>query len=272
MASHVFVIGNGFDLNLGLKTSYQHFIQSEHFQKHIGNGKQLFEHLNTKHELQKWVDIEHELGIFSSSHTYYMDNVLREYNELCNSLLEYVASLDFSKIDKNSKAYNLFNERITDDSIVINFNYTHSIKSIVREMGMLDDEANEFIRNYVYHIHGSVSQKNIIFGVDDSSTIHPKHSFLRKSTSHHYGEKNIASILKNAKELTFFGHSLGSTDHMYFKDLFSDFLLHGNGKELNFYYYNESAWNELHEQLHVLTNHHVSRMKVRNSFKGIESQ
>ncbi|MCX7068526.1 MAG: AbiH family protein [Methylococcales bacterium] len=266
MASHVFVIGNGFDLNLGLKTSYQDFIASEHFQNHIGKAKPLFEHLNTKHELQKWVDIEHELGIFSNTLAHYRDVVQSEYKELCASLLEYISTLDFDRIDKGSAAYSLIKNEFNEETYVINFNYTHSIQSILKEIGMSDT-----VNDSVHHIHGSVSQKNIVFGVDDGIVIYGKHSFLRKSTSHHYGEKNVDTILGNATELTFFGHSLGSTDHMYFKSLFSNYLIHGGGnKKLNFYYYDEAGWNELHEQLHVLTTQQVSKMKVKNPFKGID--
>jgi hypothetical protein len=266
MASHVFVIGNGFDLNLGLKTSYQDFIRSEHFQDHIGKGKQLFEHLKTKHELQKWVDIEHELGVFSSEQTQYKDAVQSEYKELCASLLKYISSLGFDSINKSSAAYSLIEKEFNEETYVINFNYTHSIQSILKEIGMTDK-----VDDNIYHIHGSVSQKNIIFGVDDSTGIYGKHSFLRKSTSHHYGEKNVNTILANATELTFFGHSLGSTDHMYFQDIFHS-LQSQNGKiKLNFYYYDEAGWNELHEQLHILTFNHVSKMKINNTFNGIES-
>lgn len=266
MASHVFVIGNGFDLNLGLKTSYQDFIESEYFQNHIGKGKPLFEHLKTKHESQKWVDIEHELGIFSNSQSHYRDYVLDEYNELRSSLLEYIASINVSEINERSSAYSLIRKKFNEDSYIITFNYTHSIQSILEYIGM-SSEINEL----VYHIHGSVLQENIIFGVDDSTPIYQKHSFLRKSTSHHYGEKNIDAILKKAKELTFFGHSLGGTDHMYFKNLFSDYLINDKERKLNFYYYNETARYELHEQLHILTDGNVSRMKFNNSFNEIKA-
>lgn len=35
----ILIIGNGFDLNLGLKTSYKDFIQSEHFKDLVAKKK-----------------------------------------------------------------------------------------------------------------------------------------------------------------------------------------------------------------------------------------
>lgn len=267
MAPHVFIIGNGFDLNLGLKTSYQDFIKSEHFKNHLGKGKQLFEHLQSKYELQKWVDIEHELGIFSNTRSECREFVLAEYKELCASLLAYMASLKLDNIDEQSAAFALIKDNFKDNIEFFNFNYTNSIQYILKNRNMPSEKINKM----VYHIHGSLSQKNIVFGVDDSTEIYPKHSFLRKSFSYNYGEKNINDILSNANKLTFFGHSLGSTDHMYFQKFFTKYAENdSHGKKLNFYYYGETGKNELHEQLHTLTNGKVGALKHNTEFNSID--
>ena len=57
------VIGNGFDINLGLPTSYADFVKSTHFDDMVKRGNELAKHLKSKFELQNWIDIENELKI-----------------------------------------------------------------------------------------------------------------------------------------------------------------------------------------------------------------
>ncbi|ALU75278.1 hypothetical protein F7642_10905 [Tenacibaculum finnmarkense genomovar ulcerans] len=57
----VIIIGNGFDLSIGLKTSYSDFIKSIEFQELLKNENLLAKHLNGIHTLQNWIDIENEL-------------------------------------------------------------------------------------------------------------------------------------------------------------------------------------------------------------------
>lgn len=83
--SHVFIIGNGFDLNLGLDTSYKDFIESSFFTRNLGeNGLSLFNHLN---EVSKsnWIDIEKELAIYSNKGKG-NQSFLIEYEQLCEEL------------------------------------------------------------------------------------------------------------------------------------------------------------------------------------------
>ena len=57
------IIGNGFDLNLGLPTSYGNFVESEQFKDMVTRGNKLAIHLKSKYELQNWIDIENELKL-----------------------------------------------------------------------------------------------------------------------------------------------------------------------------------------------------------------
>ena len=67
----VLVIGNGFDLDLGLPTSYQDFLKSLDFKLlldpvnmkssygyYIEDSENLFHYLNQKYQCQNWIDIE----------------------------------------------------------------------------------------------------------------------------------------------------------------------------------------------------------------------
>ena len=60
------VIGNGFDLALGLKTSYLDFmrwLKNEHYM----DDAYLYKYLSSKFYQQRWIDIENELRQYSLS-------------------------------------------------------------------------------------------------------------------------------------------------------------------------------------------------------------
>ena len=91
MGKIILVIGNGFDLNLGLNTSYNHFINNDLFLNKTDKNK-LFAYLLNKHNLQKWIDIENELKIYSKKAQNDI-NFKNEFNELCSVLVEYLKKL-----------------------------------------------------------------------------------------------------------------------------------------------------------------------------------
>ena len=61
----IIIIGNGFDLSLGLKTSYKDFIESDSFTLLLKKENSLTIYLNGKQEINNWVDIEKELTEYS---------------------------------------------------------------------------------------------------------------------------------------------------------------------------------------------------------------
>lgn len=257
----VFVIGNGFDLSLGLPTSYFDFIGSTNFLKHL-DGSELFCYIHEKAHLQRWIDVESELAVFSKK-TNESSKFLEEYRSLCNSLSEYIGSIDLAAINRNSPAYNLLREFYSPSgSYIANFNYTGAVQYILKELGHVDEN----IRNSVHHVHGECQDGNIIFGVDDRARINPDHVFLYKSTLNHTGGRSFKQALKSARRIFFFGHSLGESDHMYFNDLFYDLRLRDVSAELHFFCYGESGRLELHKQLHKLTSSEVAELKAKNAF------
>lgn len=96
------IIGNGFDLSLGLSTSYMDFVNSDEFQILLNMQNQLAIYLKVNAELQNWIDIENELKLYSKNE----DNAKfkTEYEALCKQLVVYINNIDYSSINKNSKA------------------------------------------------------------------------------------------------------------------------------------------------------------------------
>lgn len=257
----VFIIGNGFDLSLGLPTSYADFIRSPHFLKNLPHSY-LFKHIKNKAELERWIDIEAELAVVSMNEAidrYFFD----DYKLLCSSLSDYINSIDTSTINTKSPAYRMLSQNYTPEtSYVANFNYTNTVQYILKSISVSDHE----IAIRTQHIHGECRNGNIIFGVDDQARINPAHIFLYKSTSNHSGGRGIKKALKTATQIFFFGHSLGESDHMYLREFFSRLVSIDKDIDLHFYHHGEAGFIDLHKQLRKLTDNSVSILKSNNSF------
>ncbi len=269
------VIGNGFDINLGLPTSYTDFVKSAHFDDMVKRGNELAKHLKSKFELQNWIDIENELKIYSleKSDASFKFN----YELLTFALINYLEQLDYSLMKRASAAYRLI-ESISEscDSFnILDYNYTKSIEIILRNQ-LIDEDT---IKRNLIKVHGEAAKNDIIFGVEDSAPIKPEHVFLRKAYPRHYKELNLSSIFAQAKRIIFFGHSLGETDHTYFQNLFRDSCQDGSSythkiynKNFDFIYYQEDGYHKLMQQIDALTSNNLTAFRQFNNvlFKDVE--
>jgi len=266
----IFILGNGFDLNLGLKTSYSHFIESTNFQAYRSktsnhNYYSLAEHLQQVSQASSWVDIEIELAKYSASHA--DSRFLYEYHSLCGALSDYLSVQQSDSIKKNTAAHRLFleNYRNDDEIEVITFNYTNTAERLLQEIFPFTYEENEKPYSITY-VHGSISQKNIIFGVDDSHKIAKDHIKIRKTTHENFSGHVIKNALfEYADEIHFFGVSLGETDHMYFREYFRSKLCKESLKKKHkFYVYKQEGYDDLHNQFYELTNCATHNLKIHN--------
>lgn len=257
----LYIIGNGFDLNLGLKTSYIDFMYSDEFKSNSGNN--LFEYLSKVKKSSKWVDIEAELVNYSNHRDSHRE-FLCDYKILCKCLQEYIKTIDVNEIDTNSAAFRLFSKiSFKDDFKIINFNYTDSVLSVLKK------NSNHDLSSRVFNIHGKANEQ-IIFGIDENARINKEDSFLYKATSKIFNPKISRDLLSNFDTIHIFGHSLGESDEIYF-DFFNRIKFQrSGGKEINIYHYGEAAMISLYSRIHSLTNGGISLLKTHNEFKSID--
>lgn len=88
MAQVAIIIGNGFDLDLGLKTRYSDFMKSREFGEIYNNIREidpslsLLEYLNKRAELENWFDMELAIHDYvlenKTSYTIYLDAIKEE--------------------------------------------------------------------------------------------------------------------------------------------------------------------------------------------------
>ena len=81
----IIIIGNGFDLNLGLNTSYYNFIKSSHFIRLVKLKNHLAVYLNNINNLNNWIDIEKELKNFANDKNVKKNDFHKQFKALSQS-------------------------------------------------------------------------------------------------------------------------------------------------------------------------------------------
>lgn len=268
----VFVVGNGFDLNLGLKTSYKDFMKSHWFSDIKNNF--LVDYLRERQSLNLWIDIENELSEYSQrtflsrisieGEPKKSDTLRDEYNELCSHLKSYL--IEVTKEGCYSSAigtYVLDHAFKSSPVYILTFNYTYTIENILSDISY---NKSEYLIN---HVHGTL-RNGIVFGVEDNAEIDKRHVFLYKSHNPYQKVKGLPYILDNAEKIVFFGYSLGQTDHSYFDDFFRQQSQFGcKEKELIFYHYGQDSYDDIKWQIKVLTNNQQAKLGEYNNISFI---
>lgn len=250
------VIGNGFDLSLGLKTKYSDFI-NEVINPKLNNeftvkrkkellANEIFKYLEFK-SVQNWIDIENELKNNAFNHIdeyeraekagakLFMskEEIIRianyegldkeNYIQLKVYLEQYLSQIegDISDISRLKNAFKLIEDIIQQklDLSVINFNYTNTFDYIYSQLNDYSHDKLNLINMSEYHVHGYLNE-GIVFGIDDKVDIPKNYIYLLKSYDRNTSNVNFNSILNSSKKVIFFGYSLGLSDASYFEDFF----------------------------------------------------
>ncbi len=213
----VFVIGNGFDLDLGLNTNYESFFRSScwPFRK---TRKGLGAWLNKKATQENWYDLECMLREYacSENRTCEYDSKWdkRQFNLLKDKIGEFLSVAENKEIRKISIASNLiwWLDAYWRNTHVYTFNYTN-FQKILNDLGI------ENHVNYSY-VHGSLSSQTQILGIDDNINVREDYEFFIKQNQPQYSSQSLIQDLDKADSVIFFGLSMGDIDLPYFRDFF----------------------------------------------------
>ena len=140
--SDVFIIGNGFDLDLGLKTSYHDFYVSDDWPFNKPNTL-MGAFLNHERSVNNWMDLEYKIGEYAvRSYCHDLKQEGRpyrqeDYNDFCKlikSLEKHLSIAEESPINQQSTAAIVLTRFLNSFSIptIISFNYT-DIQKIVKK-------------------------------------------------------------------------------------------------------------------------------------------
>lgn len=264
---NVIIIGNGFDLNLELPTSYHDFLESSHFSELFKETHFIAQRLYGSYKSANWIDIENELKEISTNSS---GEVEKEFDLLKVKLMNYMGSIDYSLINKTSNAYKFLKAISSTNFVVLDYNYTESVEIILKELGMGASE----ISGRVIKVHGSAKNRDIIFGVEDRAKIEDEHLFLQKSYNSNYTGINLADQISGANTFYIWGHSLGETDHTYFAKFFQILtkeVYEANNQSIVLYHYGLTGYLQLLRQLKNLTDDNIALFKQQNNFHTIDS-
>lgn len=262
----VLIIGNGFDLSLGLKTGYSDFVKSKEFKKLLENENLLAKHLNGIHTLQNWIDIENELKNYSKRFSSQNINFFSEFKNLSSALKEYLSKIRELELNENQLAVRVIKAIEKMPTLIIDFNYTDTISKISDFLKL--DIYNKHTHIHHMKIHGALNSDDLIFGVEDKADISSKHVFLKKSVNKNFKPIDFSDEILKSDNFVVFGHSLGETDHMYFEDYFKKSSLSSNSKEsqnIIIYHYGEDSYYNLFAQIDKLTLKRITKLKQLNN-------
>lgn len=272
----LYIIGNGFDIAQGLKTSYSDFYrwyqsQLMPFNKAI---RDLRRDISKDHET--WADMELGLGQYtanvnpedidkvyydlSDSLREYLKNEQRRYNpservkELIKKdlLTPYTTLLEGDKVAL--KEFKRKKNRVgeTDVIDIITLNYTDSLE---KNFNVADSKplgtflSGSAILGNILHAHGDLST-TLIMGVNDSSQLSNEEfknnedicDLLIKpqtcSTIRAYVPRQCEELIQNADLIIIFGVSLGETDKKWW-ELVAQRIIHNDARLIIYEYIDE---------------------------------
>ena len=215
------IIGNGFDLDLGLKTSYQDFAKSRYWPQNISNsslGKYI-----ARAKVNHWFDLEEILAKYGETYEGLTKKEVEDnkasFYQLLNGLYRYLSNIeaqiaDIWSIKRHSIAADLLRAFCshTVPQSLYSFNYT-SLEKIGKALEIEQDITYK-------HVHGSIG-KHMILGVGESYRF-TSNDFLYKLNQRGQESSGISEALAKSDIIVFFGHSLSKNDHFYFKSFFDD--------------------------------------------------
>ena len=266
----VLVIGNGFDLDLGWNTRFSDYANSKYWPVNQHGGS-ILSYLEKQRKTANWFDIEKEIGDYASGrysngHDLHAIDINTDYfNQIVMGFKDYLLEEIKKPVDSESIAAIVLSEILANQqfSSIYSFNYT-DLYDIARRL--------HINKSFVYeHVHGSLKENDIIIGAPEDKELNKGYEYLYKTFNEHYKSNALIYDLNDAKEIVFFGHSLGPTDYYYFRSFFQtqcqDNLERTGAKKITIFTYDDASRISILNQLRVMNDKKTSLLVNKNDFK-----
>jgi len=231
------VIGNGFDIDLGILTTYKDFFEKTDYGKDSVAKGSLEDYLYYKYRQCKdyglnWFDVEESIAEYIKTKVMPVHNTMVEIDKMHLKNLK-CQFYDYIIDNWTEKSSNLWKEPIKQSLAKALIEKQNRVKCFSKiysfnclDYNMLDIASGLEIEklNDVVYLHGHSS--DFIFGVAEEDCMYEEYSFLVKKNQTGYPTKDVEMFkeyLLKAEEVVIFGHSLNRIDMSYFKSFFEHF-------------------------------------------------
>lgn len=236
MQNNVFIVGNGFDLALGLPTRYSDFANSnfwpvsenaEQKRDYLAQKKytSLEAYFDDKRNMETWFDLEQELYNYARKPKNGSGFGQNENENDIKANVEYFKLLQTRMCD--------YIRSVQDDFRRMHYDVTKEVLQAVVDNGFFN---SKYSFNYTelpllpnqkriecVHLHGSIKDHSAILGVDEKP-LRAGYEALMKTSSKYYKSHDLYNALKFANEVVIFGVSFGDIDYSYFDRFFKSIV------------------------------------------------
>ena len=236
MADVALIVGNGFDIDMGLPSRYSDFIRSKEWNDAVSGfniylqqkdyqNHSLIAQLQMASTNSQWFDIEQEIHRFIVSHPDNTERDVRdirsEFEVIKKALTNYLKRITSTFTADNSKVSTALHYRmrecpLTVTEIYFNYTYPHQYIKLPIQQAIFNGA-----QHWVTFVHGSLRDNDIVLGCDlqEGEQVNRQLSFMYKYNQLKKAN-HIARNILEAKEIIFFGHSVNEMDFGYFKEFF----------------------------------------------------
>ena len=236
MAQLALIIGNGFDIDMGLPSKYSDFAKSDEWKDMIKRVDSFLQSEDyCRHSLigqlqeasanSQWFDIEEEIHIFVNAHRditkQEVGEIKNEFDLLKEALYKYLQRIttNFTTNEEKCSTYLLYRLRecpLTVAEIIFNYTNPHEYIKMPFQPEIFDGTTH-----LCSYVHGSLRYNDIVLGCDlqKGEKVNRQLSFMYKYNMLHSATQ-IARHLSEAREIIFFGHSINEMDFCYFREFF----------------------------------------------------
>lgn len=258
------ILGNGFDLDLGLKTSYRDFFESEKW-PFFAHDWELGKYLHSQIKSERWYDLERLLGLYARNRRIekvdFWDK--HDYDILVEQIRQYLSDLSYENINENSYAVRILkaSQNCLLPADIVSFNYT-DVQKVAERFDLTCKE--------VEHVHGSLRDGHIILGVGDYEDLLPGIDFMYKSNNEYYNPPRLAEKLMMEDDVVIFGLSMSQVDYPYFETFFNSIINASQPeqrKSITFITYDEASRVDILRNLRQMNQGKISQMMTNNRIR-----
>ena len=274
-----FIIGNGFDLGLGMKTKYTDvydgYIYSPSKSQVISDFKTELQSHNSDN-YKNWSDFEMAMAEYARRLTSedeliecvrdfkgFMVNHLKQENNrmlelindkgyLNNLVKEFERSLDLFYIGLTRNDINSIKNLLNNANIerqYVSFNYTSTFEAFL----ILRFKSQKILENTPIHIHGDLNN-DVVLGIDNIEqlkytpyllTRKGKRAFVKTIFNEQYDKTRVETaekIISQSNIICVYGFSMGESDKTW-TDLLANWLIENPEHHLVVYQYDETEYN-----------------------------